>query len=273
MTPLEDRYRRLLAVYPAAYRGERADEMVATLMERSTGQQREWPTFGETADLCRGAAWVRVRANTIDPWGDVLKGVWWGAALWLVFVTLLSSMHVPWSLAILLTVVLALAGRRLPALIVALLVSAPFAGTLPFGFDGYGTFKFIVPLLVVAAIAPRTAGFARLAAYVAIGVAGLAFILDLVPGRYDISRFGVTAIAGLFVVWFLVAGILTGRVLGPIVAAALIAAGNAAVAVIYHGGDLYVWATVAVVGAVLARLARKRSTLPDQRPPIRSSHT
>ncbi len=273
MNRLQNRYRRLLTLYPGSYRRERGEEMLATLMESATSEGRSRPTIRETVELCRGALRVRVRANAVDPRGDILQGGWWGAALWLVYVTLLAGMHPLRGLLILGAIVLALAGHKIVAIIIAIALAAPIFGTLATAsFNGYGAFKFAVPLLVVAAVSPRTVGLPRAAAYTAIGVAGLAISLDRVPGWYDTSRLGVALIAGLLMIWALVAFVGSGRVLAPIVAAALIGAGNGAVSLLYHGGDPYVWATVGALAVLVARLARKH-TAKDIEASIQIEHT
>lgn len=58
---LEQRYRRLLRLFPPGYRQARGEEMVAVLME-SAGPGQEQPSLGERWDLLRaaGARWARV---------------------------------------------------------------------------------------------------------------------------------------------------------------------------------------------------------------------
>ena len=56
---LERRYRRLLACYPRAFRGEQEQEILAVLMAGADeGQQR--PRLGEAADLIKHALWMRL---------------------------------------------------------------------------------------------------------------------------------------------------------------------------------------------------------------------
>jgi hypothetical protein len=61
---LERRYRRLLRVYPRRYQRERADEMVATLMEGAGPDQRR-PARGEVTDLLRGALRERLGLHAV----------------------------------------------------------------------------------------------------------------------------------------------------------------------------------------------------------------
>ena len=61
-TGLERRYRRLLAVYPRAFRREHEQEMLSVLMAGADdGQQR--PRLGEAADLLRNAIWMHLRSS------------------------------------------------------------------------------------------------------------------------------------------------------------------------------------------------------------------
>lgn len=57
---LERRYRRLLALYPAAFRREHEQEMLSVLLARASEGQRR-PRLRESADLVMNApsAWVR----------------------------------------------------------------------------------------------------------------------------------------------------------------------------------------------------------------------
>jgi hypothetical protein len=64
LTPLERRYRRLLAFYPRAFRRENEEEILAVLLAcAQDGQQR--PGWAASADLLKGAVRVRLwRAGT-----------------------------------------------------------------------------------------------------------------------------------------------------------------------------------------------------------------
>jgi hypothetical protein len=58
-TPLERRYRRLLACYPRTFRREHEQEILGVLMAgASDGQQR--PRLAETADLITNAVWMHL---------------------------------------------------------------------------------------------------------------------------------------------------------------------------------------------------------------------
>ncbi len=59
---LERRYRRLLAVYPRAFRAEREQEVLAVLMAAAEPGQR-WPRAGETADILWRALLLRMRSQ------------------------------------------------------------------------------------------------------------------------------------------------------------------------------------------------------------------
>jgi hypothetical protein len=84
---LERRYRRLLACYPAAFRREHEQEMLAVLMAGAE-EGRSWPRLAEVADLLRSATSTRLRARLRTSWAweyrhrrvmvpvRVLIGVW-----------------------------------------------------------------------------------------------------------------------------------------------------------------------------------------------------
>jgi hypothetical protein len=60
MTALERRYGRLLRAYPSAYRAERSDEMLDTLMAAAR-HDRTWPTFRDMRTLVLSG--LRLRAE------------------------------------------------------------------------------------------------------------------------------------------------------------------------------------------------------------------
>ncbi|HWE65980.1 MAG TPA: hypothetical protein VG298_04990 [Acidimicrobiales bacterium] len=68
MTALEAHYKRLLQLYPAAYRQQRGDEILATLVE-SADPERERPTFGDTVDLVGHALRLRLAIGEQQPIG------------------------------------------------------------------------------------------------------------------------------------------------------------------------------------------------------------
>jgi hypothetical protein len=84
---LERRYRRLLACYPAAFRGEHEQEMLAVLMAGAEEGQR-WPRPAEVADLLGSATSTRLRSRWRTSWAweyrhwrvtvpvRVLSGIW-----------------------------------------------------------------------------------------------------------------------------------------------------------------------------------------------------
>jgi hypothetical protein len=73
--PLEQRYRRLLACYPAGHRSTYEEEMLGVLLASARSGQRR-PGVAETFDLVGGAGRIRLRslaAGTPDPgWRDAL---------------------------------------------------------------------------------------------------------------------------------------------------------------------------------------------------------
>jgi hypothetical protein len=83
--PLEKRYRRLLRSYPKTYRQERAEEIIATLLELARpGQQR--PTIRETAALILGGLRIRAGVHRRHTTGAV-----WAGALHLAVLLLLAD--------------------------------------------------------------------------------------------------------------------------------------------------------------------------------------
>jgi hypothetical protein len=84
---LERRYRRLLAVYPAAFRGEHDQEVLSVLMAGAAEGQR-WPRPAELVDLLRSGAFMRLRTRLRTFWAweyrhrrvmvtvRVVSGVW-----------------------------------------------------------------------------------------------------------------------------------------------------------------------------------------------------
>ena len=88
---LERRYRRLLALYPKAFRREHEEEILAVLMAAAAeGQQR--PRLAEAADLLRNAILMRVRQTELPgPWERRHAGVMLPVRVvigtWLVFLT------------------------------------------------------------------------------------------------------------------------------------------------------------------------------------------
>jgi hypothetical protein len=62
MSALERRYRRLLGAYPAAYRKERGEEMLATLLESAPAGET-WPSIRDARALVMGGLRVRAAQN------------------------------------------------------------------------------------------------------------------------------------------------------------------------------------------------------------------
>jgi hypothetical protein len=66
--PLEGRYRRLLAIYPAEHRRKHQDEMLGVLMTGAhAGQHR--PGLRDTSNLIWGALLIRLRRPGAAPPG------------------------------------------------------------------------------------------------------------------------------------------------------------------------------------------------------------
>ena len=74
---LEDRYRRLLALYPAEHRAVHGEEMLGVLMTAAAPGQR-YPARAESAALVLGAIRIRLRPGRAAPsryWQDALAAV------------------------------------------------------------------------------------------------------------------------------------------------------------------------------------------------------
>lgn len=94
-TPLERRYRRLLAIYPAGHRSKHQDEMLGVLMTGArAGQRRPGPR--DTANLIWGALLIRLRParrGTAWPlWRDALAVV--SVLLPLIVLAYFTLLHV-----------------------------------------------------------------------------------------------------------------------------------------------------------------------------------
>ena len=163
-TPLERRYRRLLACYPTAYRTEYGEEMIGVLLA-STPADQDRPTKAAAFDLIGGGlrAWFRLlRTGDGDsPWRNTLA-VFSVIAPVLLFVTVTGT----------------------------LVVSVIWANTHPFLYDrtSYNRFDELAIVstiaLVAAVICPllaRRGGIATRAA-TTIGVVAVASVVAVILG-------------------------------------------------------------------------------------------
>ncbi|MEU9019061.1 hypothetical protein [Actinomadura sp. NPDC048394] len=103
MSTLEDRYRRLLACYPAAHREAHGEEMLDVLLSAaSPGQTR--PSLADAADLLLGAARIRLRraasGTGASPWADALAVTGFLATLLFVGGALRLAANTPYALTI-----------------------------------------------------------------------------------------------------------------------------------------------------------------------------
>ena len=103
-TALDRRYRRLLALYPKAFRRDREREILSVLMDRAAPRQ-QWPRPAEAVDLFRHAMWMRLkqvgrsRSERAHPVPWVVVRVLIG--LWLVILTAICcEYHRWWGLAL-----------------------------------------------------------------------------------------------------------------------------------------------------------------------------
>jgi hypothetical protein len=91
---LERRYRRLLALYPAAFRREHEQEILSVLMAGAEQRQR-WPRLAEVADLFRSATSMRLRTRVQTSWAwecrhrRVTVPVRLASGVWLVALTVI----------------------------------------------------------------------------------------------------------------------------------------------------------------------------------------
>jgi hypothetical protein len=101
---LEQRYRRLIKLYPQTFRDAHETEMVSVLMATAAPDQTQ-PRLGERADLVLGATRARVRYPTdweenhhprVWLWVRIAIGAWL-----LVVVAILCQYGYWWSLALL----------------------------------------------------------------------------------------------------------------------------------------------------------------------------
>lgn len=102
---LERRYRRLLAVYPKAFREEHEREMLAVLMAGADAGQRR-PGVATAADLLGHGIWTRVRhINLLSRLERKHPGLWiWVrvlSGLWLIILTcILCNAGMWWGLSL-----------------------------------------------------------------------------------------------------------------------------------------------------------------------------
>src|SRR5580692_2815470 len=89
-THLERRYRRLLALYPKAFRREREQEVLSVLMDGSTDGQ-QWPGLAETTDLVGHAIPMQVDAQLPTRWERKHPNQWivfrMAIGIWMIAVT------------------------------------------------------------------------------------------------------------------------------------------------------------------------------------------
>jgi hypothetical protein len=129
VTALERRSRRLLRVYPAAYRHERAEEMIGTLLE-ATPDGRSWPRLRDvralvTAGLKARAAQNRQRTASVNLRVALMVGI----SLWLAlqaanFLVGVVSAFVPNSARYISTLSMAVAPTGWSAALSALLTAS-----------------------------------------------------------------------------------------------------------------------------------------------------
>ena len=164
---LRRRYRRLLVVYPPAYRDLRGEEILTTLAEVARPGQR-FPSFREAAGLVVGGLRARAGQAAVDPpprpWTD-------GLHLGVILIGLVNLgtiaivMPLPWTALVIVGAVAALRGWTRTALVAtaaaALVVARPLlplpAIDTPWWLPGYGDWsavaRYAVPALLLAMLA------------------------------------------------------------------------------------------------------------------------
>ena len=103
-TDLERRYRRLLALYPKAFRREREQEILSVLMAGARAGE-QWPRLAETTDLVRHAIPMRLKIKHPSSWERRHPGPWISArvliGIWLAILTTILCQYNWWGLALL----------------------------------------------------------------------------------------------------------------------------------------------------------------------------
>jgi hypothetical protein len=85
---LARRYERLLEAYPEAYRAERGQEILGTLLEGAEPGQR-WPSAREAVGLVRGGVWTRLADSSPS-----FRAWWYGVLYLAVLLTLFPKVYV-----------------------------------------------------------------------------------------------------------------------------------------------------------------------------------
>jgi hypothetical protein len=161
--PIEQRSRWLLRAYPAAYRRDRGDEIIATLLE-ATPDGRAWPRLRDARALAVGglkarAAQNRQRSIATNLRVAVMVGLTLYYSLWVstsivgVITGLASWRAVLSGVLITLTVLLAWSGSRLGVLLAALAGSVVI---IVFGRSGTSVEPFLVEALGLVGLAVLT---------------------------------------------------------------------------------------------------------------------
>jgi hypothetical protein len=179
MTPLERHARWLLRAYPAAYRQERGEEIIGTLLEASN--DRAWPRMRDVRALAVGGLKARAAQNRQRTVGANLRvAVMAGLALYLslwvanylagvvqAFVSRFAPTYPGWSswpaaVAALLTGATVVLAWRAPRVVVLTVALAASAAVVYFGLAVAGPRALLGPRLLellalagLAALAPR----------------------------------------------------------------------------------------------------------------------
>ena len=166
---LRRRYRRLLVVYPPAYRADRGEEILTTLVEGARPGQR-FPSCREAVGLVLGGLGAWARQGVVDPpkrpWTDGLHlGVLLIGLVNLGTVAIMQPL--PWTALVAVGAVATLRGRARTALAAtaaaALIVARPLLRLSaidlpgPWWLPGYGDWsavaRYALPALLLAVLA------------------------------------------------------------------------------------------------------------------------
>ncbi len=283
MNSLEFRYRLVLRAYPAAYRREREEEMVATFLE-SAGEGRTGLSLGDVWDALRHGLTLRLAAW--DRHADVTwrHGVWIALMGWLLYAGFAqlgvmasgAETHSWWymevldwieAIAALVVVLLFVGGAPRTARLIALTAVIPVGGFyLGFGSE---TLRFVVPLFLVGvAPAPRLPLRVPWMLVGLVGIGGYAVMIatGLIPYGRILFAAKPATVVGLVAIGFVLGWQKTAAALGLAVAAGAVVVS----AILLHRSDLQpvAWLLVLLLAATQIPL----SSRPDNSLPPATTH-
>jgi hypothetical protein len=166
MSALERRYRRLLRAYPAGYRKESGEEMLATLLEAAPAGET-WPSLRDARALVMGGLRVRAAQNhRLGTAANLRLSALFGVAMALGIVVASGIRPVidgaipltrgyPWYLPVLWSLTLAVVGlawfARRPATIMIAALAAAAVSFYPGQPDAFRAYTLLLVVLAVLA--------------------------------------------------------------------------------------------------------------------------